>query len=187
MANEELELDVNETKGSKKIIIVIVIVFLLINGLGVGAWMYFSGGGDEKASNTEKTETSLEPLVYLTMVPEFIVNFGPKSKVRYLQVDLQIATREEASFDIVNTYRPQIRNDILILLSDVTYDALKDRAGKEALQKRLLNALNKVVAEHSKSTEGEDESKSEDANHGKSDENVDGPIENVYFISFIMQ
>lgn len=175
MADEELELDVTETKGSKKIIIIIVIAFLLINGLGVGAWMYFSGGDDEKASNTEqtkKTETDLASLHYLTMVPEFIVNFGPKSKVRYLQVDIQISTRDEDSLEIVKTYRPQIRNDILILLSDATYADLKDRAGKEALQKQLLNALNKVVAE---------------VGQGKSDGSIDSPIENVYFTSFIMQ
>ena len=187
MADEELELDVNESKGSKKTIIIIVIAFLLINGIGVGAWLFFAGGdgGSDKASNSSKADAPLAPLHYLTMVPEFVVNFGPNSKVRYLQVDLQVATRKESSLEIISTYRPQIRNDILILLSDVSYDDLKDRTGKEALQKRLLDAINTVVGAAEKSKESEDDT---DNNKPKvDDQSVNGPIENVYFTSFIMQ
>lgn len=186
--DEELELDVNEKKGGKKTIIMIAIGVLLLNGIGIGAWLFLAGD-DKKSSDTaekqeviEKQEAVLGPLTYLTLVPEFIVNFGPGSKVRYLQVDLQIATRQEASLDTVNTYRPVLRNDILIVLSGVSYEDLKDRAGKEALQKKLLNTINKVLiaAEHVAPADGEEKDT-------KGDEDVKGPIENVYFTSFIMQ
>lgn len=164
-------------------IIIIVVAVILLNGIGVGAWMLLSGGEDDKASTTtEKEDAELAPLTYLTLVPEFIVNFGPTSKVRYLQVDLQIATREEASLDVVNTYRPVLRNDILVVLSDVKYEELKDRAGKEALQKRLLNTINKVIVEASNSKANDEEK-----DDGQVSEEMKGPIENVYFISFIMQ
>lgn len=186
MAEEELELDVNEKKGSKKTIILVVVGILLLNAIGIGAWLFLSkSDSNEGSTDTANKESVLGPLTYLTMVPEFIVNFGPKSKVRYLQVDLQIATRKEASLNTVNTYRPVLRNDILVLLSDVSYDDLKDRAGKEALQKRLLNAINKVVTAAENTTP-----KAQAANKDvQSDTNevVDGPIENVYFVSFIMQ
>ena len=181
MADEELELDVNEKKGGKKTIIMIVVGILLLNGIGA---QLFLAGNDRKSSGTaEKQEVVLEPLTYLTLVPEFIVNFGPGSKVRYLQVDLQIATRQEASLDTVNTYRPVTRNDILIVLSGVSYEDLKDRAGKEALQKRLLNTINKVVvaAGHAAPADKKNDG------HGNVDEYIKGPIENVYFTSFIMQ
>ena len=200
MAEEELELDVNQKKGSKimMILVIVLIVLVLVVG-GVGAWL-FLGKDDAKSSHSdEKTEMVLGPIKYLTMVPEFIVNFGPQSKVRYLQVDLQIATRDEAALKIVNTYRPVIRNDILVLLSSVKYDDLKDRQGKEKLQKRLLNTINKVVvsASHAptkgkhkkegKQASSNDHGSDQGAGHDSEDEKVDGPIENVYFISFIMQ
>ena len=180
MADEELELDVNEKKGGKKTMIMIIVGILLLNGIGVGAWMFLSGGdsGDASSSNAAKPEVVLGPLKYLTMVPEFVVNFGPQSRVRYLQVDLHISTRQEDSLAVISTYRPVLRNDILVLLSDVDYEDLKDRAGKEKLQKKLLNAINKVVVE------------AQQASAEKSDSDggiVDGPIENVYFTSFIMQ
>ena len=180
MADEELELDVNEKKGGKKTVIIMVIVgILLLNGIGVGVWMFLSGGDSKSSDSAEKGESVLAPLLYLTMVPEFIVNFGPDSRVRYLQVDLQVATRDEAVLATVNTYRPVIRNDVLVLLSSVKFDDLKDRQGKEALQKKLLDAINRVIISASQTTpvEGED----------KNNNDVKDPLENVYFTSFIMQ
>lgn len=195
MADEELELDVNEKKGGKKTIIMIVVGILLLNGIGIGAWLFLAGDDKKSSGTAEKQEVALGPLTYLTLVPEFIVNFGPGSKVRYLQVDLQVATRKEDSLATINTYRPVLRNDILVVLSDVSYEDLKDRAGKEALQKRLLNTINKVVvaAEHTvpdgekKNSKGDGDDATVSGENGNKDEHVEGPIENVYYISFIMQ
>lgn len=189
MAEEELELDVNQSKGSKTttILLIVLIVLVLVIG-GVGAWLFLAKG-DAKGDSSEsaaKEEKVLEPLTYLTMVPEFIVNFGPGSKVRYLQVDLQIATRNQVALETVSTYRPVLRNDILVVLSGVNFEELKVRGGKEALQKKLLNTINKVVvsAGHAAPDDG-----AKNNQHGAEHDNedVEGPIENVYFTSFIMQ
>ena len=188
MADEELELDVNEKKGGKKTVIMVIVGILLLNGIGVGVWFFLSSGDSKPSTSVtaEKNESELAPLHYLTMVPEFIVNFGPNSRVRYLQVDLQVATRDEAALSTVNTYRPVIRNDILVLLSSVKFDDLKDRAGKEVLQKKLLNAINKVVvsAIHAKQVDGDEKDANSEA---PANDDAKGPIENVYFTSFIMQ
>ena len=197
---EELELDVNQPKGSKMttILLIVLIVLVLVMG-GVGAWL-FLGSDDssgESSDSAEKEEVVLGPLKYLTMVPEFVVNFGPGSKVRYLQVDLQIATRDEAALDTVRTYRPVLRNDILVVLSGVSFDDLRERGGKEALQKKLLQTINKVVlsAGHAAPVVENEETKEDghavetevDATTAHTNEDVKGPIENVYFTSFIMQ
>ena len=189
MADEELELDVNEPKSSsKKMIIMIVVAVLLLNGIGIGAWMFLGGSEDDKGSSaTDKEKTEQAPLKYLTMVPEFIVNFGPGSKVRYLQVDLQVATRDESALELVGTYRPVIRNDILVILSDVNYLDLKDRAGKEALQKRLLNTINKVLFDATQTKNDDEKKTDEKKSDADANEEIKGPIENVYFISLIMQ
>lgn len=195
-AEEELELDVNQPKPNKMttILLIVLIVLVLIIG-GVGGWLYFSkdsgsesDGGGEASSGDGNTEKVLKPLHYLSMVPEFVVNFGPGSKVRYLQVDLQVATRNESALAVINTYRPILRNDILVLLSGQTYDELKQRSGKEALQKNILNTVNKVVTE---AMQGEKNKEDKDKKAGDEQQtevgDVKGPIENVYFTSFIMQ
>ena len=195
---EELELDVNQPKSNKMttILLIVLIVLVLIVG-GVGAWLYFSkdsgsesGAGDEASSGGGDTEKVLKPLHYLSMVPEFVVNFGPGSKVRYLQVDLQVSTRNEAALAVINTYRPVLRNDILVLLSGQTFDQLRERSGKETLQKNILETINRVVAEaiHSEKNKDSKDEKSENAvAENQQAEAVKGPIENVYFTSFIMQ
>ena len=137
--DEELELDVNQPKANKMttILLIVLIVLVLIMG-GVGAWLYLSkdsGNESESKSSGEasdgdaKIEKVLPPIVYLSMVPEFVVNFVPGSKVRYLQVDLQISTRDEDVLPVINAYRPVLRNDILVLLSGQTYDELRERGG----------------------------------------------------------
>ena len=197
---EELELDVNQPKGSKMttILLIVLIVLVLVMG-GVGAWLFL--GSDDSSSDSsdsaKKEEVVLGPLKYITMVPEFVVNFGPGSKVRYLQVDLQIATRDQAALDTVSTYRPVLRNDILVVLSGVSFDDLRERSGKEALQKKLLQTINKVVlsAGHAAPAVENEETKEDghsvetevDATTAHTNEDVKGPIENVYFTSFIMQ
>lgn len=187
---EELELDVNQAKSSKKTLIIIVAAVLILNLAGIGAWLVL-GGGDDKAKDKvatqdDKKEADLGTLKYLTMVPEFVVNFGPGSKVRYLMVDLQIATRDDAALSTVGTYRPVLRNDILVDLSSVRFDDLKHREGKEALQKKLLNTINRVVNSATHVAVEDDENNAADNEQAK-DEDAKGPITNVYFTSFIMQ
>lgn len=195
MAEEELELDVNQAK-KKSPLLLIIIVIVLLNVGGIAAWILLgSSSGDGDNESSEEGEIVLGPLKYQTMVPEFVVNFGPGSKVRYLQVDLQLSTRDESALKIVSTYRPVIRNDVLVVLSGVKFDDLKNRSGKEALRKKLLDTINKVVSTAGK-PKPEAESESESAVEDKdtkvtdevvTDETVKGPIENVYFTSFIMQ
>jgi len=192
MAEEELELDVTQSKSNKITIILLVVLIVLVIVLGgIGAWLYFSKDGDSNESAGAENESSqkvLKPLLYQTLVPEFVVNFGPGSKVRYLQVDLQVATRSEAALAVVNTYRPVLRNDILVLLSGLSFEELSERSGKEALQKKLLNVINKIVIgamNEEKKKEGAETKESNAVVSEKTD--VKGPIENVYFISFIMQ
>lgn len=197
MADEELELDVTQPKSNKMttILLIVLIVLVLIMG-GVGAWLFLgkdSNDSDSDGKSTDakdQTEKVLEPLHYLSLVPEFVVNFGPGSKVRYLQIDLQVSTREEKSLNTINTYRPVLRNDILVLLSGLSFEELRYRAGKEALQVKLLNTINNIVTDAmhgEKKKEGHGSKDDVAVNEKQKTEHAEGPIENVYFTSFIMQ
>ena len=185
--DEELELDVNQSTGNKMttILLITLILLVLIMG-GVGAWFYLGQDDGESSASAEKEVKVQGPLHYITMTPEFVVNFGPGSKVRYLQVDLQIATRDETALETVSTYRPVLRNDILVILSGLSFEELKSRNGKEALQKKLLNSINKIVVSASHTVSANDK-KNDGSDTSSESTDVKGPIENVYFTSFIMQ
>ena len=201
--DKDLELDVNKAKGSKmtNILLITLIVLVLIIG-GVGPFM-FSGDKEGKSDSDSKTASSKkaeeaenkDPILYITLVPEFVVNFGPGSEVRYLQIDVQAASRQQEAFDAMNLYMPVIRNDVLVLLSGQTFEILKTRAGKELIQRRILNTINTVV-NSVLAKKDSDNNNEKDANKNNQAENkvevdpnaiVAGPIENVYFLSFIMQ
>lgn len=184
---DELELDVEEPKKSKLILIIAIVGVVLLLG-GGAAWFFLAGDGGDSAKESEKVDTSKLPLHYLTLTPEFVVNFGPGSRVRYLQVDIQVATRDETSLETLATYKPVIRNDILVLLSGLSFEVLSQETGKLDLQKKILNTINKVVV-----SAGNAAPAAEAKNDGNAasatgkDEVVKGPIENIYFTSFIMQ
>lgn len=199
MAEEELQLDVTQAKGSKmtNILLIVLIVLVLVMG-GVGAWFFLAKDDKSGADTEHATKVEKAPLHYLTLTPEFVVNFGPGSKVRYLQIDLQVASRDEHALATMTTYMPVIRNDILVLLSGQSFDDLKSIEGKNMLQKKILNTLNSILSSVT-SEENHGEKKDEpaltvnaaDGTHNTGDNTEhsvnEGPVENVYFTSFIMQ
>lgn len=198
MADEELQLDVNQPKGSKMTIILLIVLIVLVLVMGaVGAWYFLSKGDTSgaEAGSENAAKVVKEPLHYLTLVPEFVVNFGPDSKVRYLQIDIQVSSRDEKALATMQTYMPVIRNDVLVLLSGQSFDDLKSSEGKTALQAKILNTLNSIlnsVANEKNQGEKKDVpavTENKDAGEDKATENsvVEGPIENIYFTSFIMQ
>jgi flagellar FliL protein len=167
----EIELDSADKKGRGKLILIIVIVVLLISGATLGA-LYFtgiiggSGGGDSEASDEqEQTEAAQGPAIYFELTPEFVVNFEGQQKASYLQVDIQLMTRDPEAVNIFKEHAPLIRNNILLLLSGQKYEELRTMQGKEKMRAEVLKAVQQVV-----------------------EKELGRPaVEAVYFTSFIMQ
>ena len=196
MAEEdELELDTAQKKsgGKGKVIILLVVVVLLVSGIVIGA-LYFTGalgssgkGKTESVNKAQPDEKSTQkpvenkPASYLDLSPAFIVNFQDKTKATYLQVEMQVMTREPSVLDVMKNHMPLIRNDILLILSSQNFDGVKTRQGKETLQQTILEKIRSIVgAEMQKQVTAENEGKKVDV--------VSLPnVEQVYFTSFIMQ
>ena len=179
MANDELELDVEQSSsGGMKKIIIIVAVLILLNVAGIGGWIYMSSAGNEQDSKSEEVVKEVKPRIYLSLDPEFVVNFSQGSKAKFLQVELQVVAREESVLEQLRVNMPVVRNDILLLLSSQQYEDLKSRAGKEQLQKMMLDTVNKILVDQAANSEPEEEGKSA---------KTPALVENIYFTSFIMQ
>ncbi|MDX1519669.1 MAG: flagellar basal body-associated FliL family protein, partial [Gammaproteobacteria bacterium] len=103
---------------------------------------------------------------YFSLDPAFVVNFQGKSRARYLQVNIDGMTRnEEVKLDVTK-HLPQIRNNVVLLLSSQEYEFLMKPEGKDTLRKSLLKEINNIL---------ENETGAEDA------------VEDIYFTSFVMQ
>lgn len=172
--DDELDLGVEEDKkgGKKKLIIILAIVLVLLIGGGAAAYFFlFSGSSSDSkapadaAKSQEATAAVATPTIYLKLDDPFIVDFMVNGKQRYLQVDMTIMSKDQAQIDAVKIHMPLVRNSLVLLLSSQSFDDLKTMAGKEALKKAALDAVNGILKQET----------------GK--EGIDG----VLFTNFVMQ
>lgn len=175
---DDLDLDVEASesggggKGKLIIIIVVAVLFLVTSGV---ATLFLLGGGEEQAATeaasgeeaakVEKPKTPKTPLQYFPLSPAFVVNFGGDSEIRFLQVDLQVGSRDPAAIDLLKEHAPAVRNNLVILFSSQDPSQLGSREGKEKLRAQVLAEVKQVMKESA----GNDN------------------IEAVYFTSFVMQ
>jgi flagellar protein FliL len=106
------------------------------------------------------------PAIYVKFEPPFVVNFEAKGVMRFLQVTIEVMTRDQQTAELVKLHDPKLRNDLLFLLGSQTYETISTLEGKEGLRKHALETIAKVVGD-----EG-----------GKAKE-----VEDLYFTSFVMQ
>lgn len=105
------------------------------------------------------------PAIYLPIDPAFVVNFASQGKARFLQITVEVMTRDETVPDKVKLHMPVIRNNLMLLFSDQSYDNVSTLDGKEALRESALEVVQQILEE----------------------ETGDPGVEAVYFTSFVMQ
>lgn len=106
------------------------------------------GEGGESAGSTKP----LDP---------FIVNLADTQGQRYLKAVIQLETESPAVDHEINAKIPQIRDEVLMILSNKTYDDVASVAGKRMLKREITQAINKYL--------------------------VEGRVLNVYFTEFVVQ
>jgi flagellar FliL protein len=122
-----------------------------------------STAGHAKAAAAHKP---LSPPLYLALDPPFVVNFQADQLVRFLQVSIQVMSRDPKTLDLLKANDPVVRNDLLILLANQKYAAISTPAGKEQLRVDALAAIRKDLVQ------------------AGGDPKL---VEAVYFTSFVMQ
>jgi flagellar protein FliL len=97
--------------------------------------------------------------------PAFVVNIPSKGRIRFLQIQVDIMSRDDDVIDDIETYAPLIKNELVSLFSNQTYEGVVSPEGKERLRKEALKRVQKVMSEQA---------------------GVDG-IEQILFTSFVTQ
>ena len=165
--------------GAKKKLplkLIIIVAVVLIAGGGAGAFFMMGDKGEGTAEVSEAGEavdgeaeegetTAAAEAHYFSLDPPFVVNFTGKSRARFLQVSIEGLTRDAAVKEDITKHFPQVRNNLVLLLSSKTYDELSNQEGKAALRKQVLKEIQKVL-------------ETETGKEG---------VEDVFFTSFVMQ
>jgi flagellar FliL protein len=183
MAQEDdLELDVGggdapKGKSKSKLLIIITAVVLMLGVSAAATFMLtgiLSGGQAEMAAGQtgsgkaagKKQKASKAPLNYVPMDPPFVVNFNADdTDIRFLQITVEVGTRNPEVVDLVKEHRPAIRNSLVMLFGNQDPHTLNSREGKENLRSETLVEIQKVMTE----------------------ETGDAGVESVFFTSFVMQ
>jgi flagellar FliL protein len=149
-------------KRKGKLVMLLVLTLVVLAGGGAGAWWWWSS----RAAPKPAAAPAPLPPQYLALDPPFVVNFEAEQMVRFLQVTVQLMSRDPHTIELLKSNDPVVRDQLLMLFGNQKYEVLSTREGKESLRKQALESVRSVIG----SAGGQP-----------------ARVEAVYFTSFVMQ
>ena len=166
----ELEGDQAGPKSKKKLIIIAIVVLILV-GVSVVGTLYFLGSEDEaEAEDAEgqNNDTLVEgesakaqgdsmddamsngvnsetKALYYPLKPPYIVNIDARGRRRYLQAELTLLTREEGMIAALEMHKPSLDHAINIFLAGHVFEDIRTSEGKELLRIELTKSLQDLL------------------------------------------
>jgi flagellar FliL protein len=166
-------------KKSKKMLFIVIGVVVALLAIGGGVYAFVGKKADDTAQASDpkakgKTKQQAgkkevkpkDPAIYTAFDPPFVVNFQDKGAVRFLQVTVQVMTRDPKTAEMFKQHDPVIRNDLLLMLGNQSFETLSSLEGKEKLRDQARQAIANIIK-----NEGGDAK----------------TVEQLYFTSFVMQ
>ncbi len=164
-------------KKSRKWLIIIAGMLVVVLGLGAGALFYLKNKHDaddmddedvvvEKAKPGKKKAGKDAIPVYVPL-DVFTVNLIPEAGEQFLQLIISVEVADASSGDRIKAFTPKIRNNVMLLLSGKRASELLTKEGKEQLAAEIRDQMNGVLAPGAKGD--------------------DAPVKEVLFTSFIIQ
>ena len=184
-------------KGKKKLIIIILalVVVLAIAAAGVLWYLakqrsaHLDEDGDEAVAQVAESKT---PPAFLPM-DNMVVNLADPGGDRFAQVGITLELADAKTGELVKSFMPSIRSNVLLLVSQRSTEELLTREGKEKLavdiRREVSRPLGFTVPKPRKrpvQRDPEDEEEDDEVapRRAKADNN---PVRQVLFSSFIIQ
>ncbi|MBC7162955.1 flagellar basal body-associated FliL family protein [Immundisolibacter sp.] len=170
MATREADLDLGgdakKKSGSKKSLLMMGGGALALVAVSIGATVFLVGGKSGPAPAAEHTAAKVEaPATYTALEPPFVVNFEDEGAIRFLQVTIEVMSRDPKVAEAVKLHMPAIRDQLIVLFSGSDYATLASREGKDQLRQQALETLKKILKA----------------------QGAPDAIEGLYFTNFVMQ
>ena len=169
LAQEEAAAGAAVTLGKRRFPLLVIIIGAVVLIAGIGAALVLThafGGSTPAHKKAAAVHAPVGPPLYLALDPPFVVNFQADQLVRFLQVSVEVMSRDQKTLDLLKSNDPVLRNDLLILFANQKYTVLATPEGKEQLRAQALTAIRKDLVQ------------------AGGDPKL---LEAVYFTSFVMQ
>ena len=148
MAEEKEEVkgteEVQAPKKSKYKMILIATMVLLIGAGGFIGYRMLKKNTEVKAATQKNGKVSI-----ICPLKSFVVNLLDKKGVgrRYLKVTIEVEVGKETDKQLIESNDPQIRDSVLLLLSNQTLSEINTMEGKLALKQELLSRMAQILGE----------------------------------------
>lgn len=151
---ENKDTEVQSEGGGKKKKLIIIIAAAVILLLGAGAAVYFlflkKPPEEEKPQNKQvemvqpaaQEEADIGPMVD---IKEFIVNIISEDDAHYVKASLTLELNNEAVLEEANKRMPQIRDAVLLLIGNKTFEELQDLQGKNQIKAEIKSRVNSFL------------------------------------------
>lgn len=134
--------------GRKKMIMIIAIAAVVLIGGGVGAYLFLSGGDPEVTAEEQakaEKEAEAKNVGPMINIDSFIVNILDDDGTRYLKAAITLEVDNDTTADEINLRMPQLKDAILLLISNKTFAELRDLQGKLQLRAELTTRINSLL------------------------------------------
>ncbi|MES3041135.1 MAG: flagellar basal body-associated FliL family protein [Pseudomonadota bacterium] len=120
--------------------------FLLPHGPAAAA-APASAHGDEHAPAAAASVSASEEATYKTIEPAFVVNIQDGTRFRFLQVEVDVMTREATTFARLDKVMPRVKSELTMLFGSLQRENVQTVEGQKALQAQALEVINTVLKE----------------------------------------
>lgn len=139
----------DESKGMKKILIILIPLILI----GAGAGLYFTGtldsllgkkaeegevAADEKAKEGEEQKST----AVFVEIPDLIVNLQSSEQPHFLRLKVRLEVKNEEDATAVNEILPRVIDQFQTFLREMRMQDLRGSAGIYRLRQELLYRVN---------------------------------------------
>ncbi|RLA99095.1 MAG: flagellar basal body protein FliL [Deltaproteobacteria bacterium] len=164
---EEKEDKKEETTEKKKspmmLIILLLLVILVLGGAAAGYFLFMAPKTKEaEAKNATKAAPQAHQVQQGTYIPQrgtlagpigpikdldtFIVNLTDAQGTRYLKVKIGMELSSDQLSAEIDKKLPQVRDEIITLLSSKSFADVSTVAGKRELKREIISAVNRHLA-----------------------------------------
>lgn len=149
-------------KGKGKLLVIIIAAVVLLAGGGGAAWFFLHAKKPASAEEAKHEAPDAPPV--FAKLEQFTVNLTADGEEHYLQTDVELKVADAKVVDAIKSHMPEIRSNLLLLLSSKTASVMATMDGKKKLSKEIAKQVNEIL--HAKESEG---------------------VSDVYFTTFVIQ
>jgi flagellar protein FliL len=142
------------SKGGKKTLLIIIVAALLFLLAGGGAALYFlvlkkpAAEQEELNKEAQMVQAPAAPtddIGPMVNIEQFIVNIISEDTPHYVKAALTLELTNPMAVEEANKRMPQIRDAVLLLIGNKTFEELQDLQGKNQIKAEIKNRINSFL------------------------------------------